>query len=49
MRDIRKRSDRTDAMFEPLQRSVAVLQSFGISLGEPFLKQLENAEFKVRL
>jgi hypothetical protein len=26
MRDIRKRTDRTDAMFEPLQRTVTLLQ-----------------------
>lgn len=93
MRDIRKRTDRTDAVFEPLQRTVALLQvraedtpysmaarmarcgrgsvcvrwgggdgggclftsllawlppaqGFGINLGDSFIKQLENAEFK---
>lgn len=46
MRDVRKRSDRTDAMFEPLKDSAMLLQAVGIQLGDGVLKQLENAEFK---
>jgi dynein heavy chain len=46
MRDVRKRSDRTDAMFEPLKDSATLLQAVGIQLGDGVLKQLENAEFK---
>lgn len=43
MRDIRKRTERTDAMFEPLRATVAVLNGFGIALPETVLQQLENA------
>ncbi|KAF6251999.1 flagellar outer dynein arm heavy chain beta [Scenedesmus sp. NREL 46B-D3] len=46
MRDVRKRADRTDAMFEPLKDSATLLQAVGIQLGDTVLKQLENAEFK---
>lgn len=34
MRDIRKRTDRTDAMFDPLKDTVTLLQNFGINLGD---------------
>lgn len=34
MRDIRKRTDRTDAMFEPLKDTVTLLQNYGINLGD---------------
>lgn len=34
MRDIRKKSERTDTMFEPLQRTVDLLANFNISLDE---------------
>lgn len=44
MRDIRKRADRTDAMFQPLKESVSLLQQFGITLNDSVLQQLENAE-----
>lgn len=44
MRDIRKRADRTDAMFQPLKESVSLLQQFGITLNDAVLQQLENAE-----
>lgn len=46
MRDIRKRTDRTDTMFEPLKDTVALLHAFGIQLNDNVLQQLENAEFK---
>ncbi|MEW5311809.1 MAG: hypothetical protein WDW38_003494 [Sanguina aurantia] len=46
MRDVRKRTERTDAMFDPLKETVAVLHGFGISMHENVLQQLENAEFK---
>jgi dynein heavy chain len=46
MRDVRKRTDRTDSMFEPLKETVALLHTFGIQLNDSVLKQLENAEFK---
>ncbi|KAF5834390.1 hypothetical protein DUNSADRAFT_8976 [Dunaliella salina] len=46
MRDVRKRSDRTDQMFEPLKDTVALLHSFGIQMNDNVLQQLENAEFK---
>lgn len=44
MRDIRKRTERTDNCFEPLRGTVAVLTGFGITLPESVLQQLENAE-----
>lgn len=43
MRDIRKRAERTDTMFQPLQQTVDLLGSFNISLDERVLKQLEEA------
>eukprot|EP00882_Tetradesmus_deserticola_P025627 GHRQ01028164.1.p1 GENE.GHRQ01028164.1~~GHRQ01028164.1.p1 ORF type:complete len:164 (+),score=69.50 GHRQ01028164.1:23-514(+) len=46
MRDVRKRGDRTDAMFEPLKDSATLLQTVGIQLGDVVLKQLDYAEFK---
>jgi len=46
MRDVRKRSTKTDAMFDPLKDSAALLHTFGIQLGDGVLKQLENAEYK---
>lgn len=46
MRDVRKRSERTDAMFEPLKETATLLHTFGIQLNDAVLKQLENAEFK---
>ena len=49
MRDIRKRSERTDNMFEPLRSTVATLSTFGIHLGETVLEQLENAEHMWKL
>lgn len=49
MRDIRKRSERTDNMFEPLRSTVASLTTFGIQLNETVLDQLENAEHKWKL
>ncbi len=42
MRDIRKRSERTEAMFEPLQATVALLSRYNIALPESVLKQLEE-------
>lgn len=47
VRDVRKRSDRTDAMFDPLKEATALLQQFGIHLGDGVIKQLENAEFRL--
>ena len=49
MRDVRKRSERTDNMFEPLRSTVATLSTFGIQLNETVLEQLENAEHKWKL
>ena len=49
MRDIRKRAERTDTMFEPLRNTVASLATFNISLNEVVLEQLENAEHKWKL
>jgi dynein heavy chain len=46
MRDIRKRTERTDGMFEPLKETVALLQGFGVQLNDNIIKQLENAEFR---
>ncbi len=36
MRDVRVRTQRTDAMFEPLVETVAVLQKYGIQVGKIF-------------
>lgn len=46
MRDVRKRTERTDSMFDPLKDTVSVLHAFGVQLNDGVLKQLENAEFK---
>lgn len=42
MRDVRKRSDKTDNMFEPLRDTVALLTRFGITMTDVVLKQLEE-------
>ena len=42
MRDIRKRSDKTDAMFEPLHETVGLLTRIGITLSDATLKQLDE-------
>eukprot|EP00955_Chlamydomonas_euryale_P098700 365162-Chlamydomonas_euryale.AAC.24 len=49
MRDIRRREERTDNMFEPLRNTVTVLQAVGISLPEGALKQLESADHDWKL
>lgn len=46
VRDVRKRSDRTDAMFEPLKETASLLHAGGIQLGDNVLKQLENADLR---
>eukprot|EP00951_Prasinocladus_malaysianus_P003015 scaffold21499_cov40-Prasinocladus_malaysianus.AAC.1 len=43
MRDIRKRTDKTDNMFEPLKQTVQLLLQYQVSLPEEVLKQLEEA------
>ena len=43
MRDLRKRQEKTDVMFEPLVATVALLKTYGISISEDVLKQLEEA------
>lgn len=43
MRDVRKRTDRTDAMFKPLGQCVDLLGKYGIVLEDKTLKQLEEA------
>ena len=42
MRDVRKRSDKTDNMFEPLKDTVALLTRFSITMTDVVLKQLEE-------
>lgn len=42
MRDVRKRSDKTDNMFEPLKDTVSLLTRFGITMTDVVLKQLEE-------
>ena len=37
MRDVRVRAQRTDAMFDPLMETVAVLQKYGIQVTAPLL------------
>jgi len=41
MRDVRKRQEKTDAMFEPLVATVALLKTYGISVQDSVLKHLE--------
>jgi dynein heavy chain len=48
MRDVRKRSERTDAMFEPLRDAVSSLASAGMALPDGVLRQLESAEARWR-
>jgi dynein heavy chain len=43
MRDVRKRMDRTDAMFGPLKQTVTLLKKYGITLEEKTLRHLEEA------
>ena len=43
MRDVRKRQDKTDVMFDPLVATVALLKTYDISVSEEVLKQLEEA------
>ncbi|KAA6419077.1 MAG: flagellar outer dynein arm heavy chain beta [Trebouxia sp. A1-2] len=42
MRDVRKRSDKTDNMFEPLRDTVSLLTKFSITMTDVVLKQLEE-------
>jgi dynein heavy chain len=42
MRDIRKRTDRTEALFDPLRATVTLLKGYGIALEETTLTQLEE-------
>jgi dynein heavy chain len=49
MRDVRKRTERTDGMFEPLRQTVASLTGFGLTLPDTVIQQLENAEHKWKL
>ncbi|GBF97683.1 flagellar outer dynein arm heavy chain beta [Raphidocelis subcapitata] len=48
MRDVRKRSERTDAMFEPLRETVSSLAAAGVALPDGVLRQLESAEARWR-
>jgi len=43
MRDIRKRMDRTEAMFEPLKATVQLLKSYNIMIPDAVLEKLESA------
>jgi HK97 family phage major capsid protein len=43
MRDVRKRQDRTDEMFEPLLATVSLLKTYGVTVTEDVLRQLEEA------
>lgn len=42
MRDVRKRSERTDAMFEPLRETVTALQGAGVALPDGVLRQVRR-------
>lgn len=42
MRDVRKRSNKTDNMFEPLRDTVSLLTKFSITMTDVVLKQLEE-------
>ncbi|KAI8473051.1 MAG: flagellar outer dynein arm heavy chain beta [Monoraphidium minutum] len=46
MRDVRKRGEATDAMFEPLREAVGALQGVGVALPDGVLRQLETAEVR---
>lgn len=48
MRDVRKRTDRTDAMFKPLGQCVDLLGKYGIVLDDKTLKQLEEVNLEPR-
>ena len=43
MRDIRMRTERTDAMFKPLNETVKMLKRYGISVPETVQKKLDEA------
>eukprot|EP00898_Chlorokybus_atmophyticus_P007698 jgi/Chlat1/792/Chrsp104S01257 len=43
MRGVRIRSEPTEAMFDPLRATVALLRKYGITLGEQTLKRLDEA------
>jgi hypothetical protein len=40
IRDVRKRSDRTDGMFEPLRETARALQGAGVALPDGVLRQV---------
>jgi len=40
MRDVRKRSERTEAMFDPLRETVASLHGAGVALPDGVLRQV---------
>lgn len=42
MRDIRKRTDKTDNMFDPLRQTVTLLKNYGVMIGDATLKKLEE-------
>ena len=42
MRDVRKRTEKTETSFEPLRATVGLLKSYGIALEEATLAQLEQ-------
>lgn len=44
MRDVRKRSELTDAMFEPLRQAVTALQGVGVALPDGVLRQVGGVE-----
>lgn len=48
IRDIRKRADRTDNMFDPLKATVALLRSHGIQMSDQIVKRLDEAPMSWR-
>lgn len=43
MRDVRKRAERTDTMFDPLRETVQSLQGVGVVLSDGVLRQVRGA------
>jgi dynein heavy chain len=43
IRDVRKRTDATDEMFEPLRNTVTVLKKYNVSVSDQIVKQLEES------
>ena len=47
IRDVRVRSEQTEAMFEPLRQTVQVLKKYGVNVQDTALAQLQGGAVRV--